>query len=167
MTKSQEDRHNAEVTAVTTSRGGRMADADLSQLLEREVSGFDLQALRVASAAMAQEYNHDTVAQPLGRDLGRSTRELLLHGRHQLYKLICTPSADYREERASIKGLKTTILVVVSSNLAARFGVERTLATMVTTVVMSLPVKVGIKAWCEYYKDNALSRNEQKRLREE
>lgn len=144
-----------------------MANADLSQLLEQEVSGFDLQALRVASAAMAQEYNHDTIAQPLGRDLGRSTRELLLHARHQLYKLICTSSADYREERASIKGLKTTILVVISSSLAARFGLERTLAIMVTTVVMSLPVKVGIRTWCEYYKDNALSRLEQKRLREE
>ena len=143
-----------------------MADAALSELLQREVAGFDQDALRKGAIAIAQEYNHEAVAQPLGRDIGRPLRELLLHARHQLYKLICTSSADYRDERASIKGLQTTILVVVSSSLAARFGLERTLAIMVATVVMSLPVKVGVKTWCEYYRDNSLSRLEQKHLSE-
>ena len=60
---------------------------------------------------------------------------------------------DYQKERLTAATLRDVCITTAAVAVSQNTGVDATLATAAVTLVVSTVLKVGVRAWCQYYAD--------------
>jgi hypothetical protein len=139
---------------------------DLVRVLTVELSHWDEAFLAQACEFIVEGYKADDLGTSLGRESGPTIESLVLYARAEVYKLLCTKNERYRNDRQSILAIKTSFVGFLTGAITMKFGISEGTATAVAAVALFLPIKIGLNAWCAMYKDTALSRIEQKALKD-
>lgn len=71
----------------------------------------------------------------------------------ELYKILCTDSKEYSEEKNIINQLKDNLIPVTSTALASKLGQDIAMITGIVSIVICGFFKFGKNVWCNCYKE--------------
>lgn len=73
--------------------------------------------------------------------------------RAEIYDLCSEKSKKYKKERDSLKSTTKPAIVVISSMLTQKFGLDLGVSIALASVGLMIPLKFGINIWCSKYEN--------------
>jgi len=143
-----------------------VCDTDFEKL-KREISELDPRAVSAACAVVAHHYKESDLQGSLDKDTDtpHSYKTLLLYARAEVHALLCTKDRKYTKERKAAAIVQSSVIGYIAGAVTVKFGVAPGVASAAAVACLVLPVKMGVQAWCSFYRDTQLSRQEQIVLR--
>jgi hypothetical protein len=140
----------------------------LEAAIRHELSMISAEEIKEACTFTTAGYISSDIGGGLYKDLGTSAsfKQLVLFCRAEMHDLLCLNSAKYKRERADFAKAATGIVGFIAGLMISKFGISSAAATAIAVACLTLPAKISINAWCQMYRDNALSRKEQEVLEE-
>lgn len=78
----------------------------------------------------------------------------------ELYKILCTDSNEYSEERNMISKVTDKLIPVLATSLASKLGQDVAIMTGIVSIVICGFFKFGKNVWCNCYKEQFGIENE-------
>lgn len=69
--------------------------------------------------------------------------------KNEVFKFFCTNSAEYKDERSSLKGTLENMVKIVATALASSLGIAEAIISGAVTCIIIAMFKVGKNAWCK------------------
>ncbi|MFC5401458.1 hypothetical protein [Cohnella soli] len=87
-------------------------------------------------------------------NLDEGKKSIYTYIKSEIHKLLCGDSKEYAQERKGALESFNKVVLLVSTAVAARFGLEVGLVTGVISLILLGAYKIGRNAWCKFYSDN-------------
>lgn len=91
-----------------------------------------------------------------GYNLETGENKYFKYIKKEIYKVLSDESEKYKKEKDILNGS----IPVIVGHICSVMGVAEPIWGGIITVMLMIPFRVGIEAWCAYYKENGLEDEE-------
>lgn len=101
------------------------------------------------TALAASERLPNALAHP--KDSAQEKLALITFVRREVHKLLCTSDKDYDRERKLLRRTSVPAISLLTGIVVGHFGVSMAAASAVSAALFLIPLKIGIRSWCNAF----------------